>query len=54
MLGIEIVGFVLESLSFVTSVLEHYRDGLNPLKGYIRNDRTLKTFRTRLMLQQVL
>lgn len=54
MSGVEIVGFLLASLPLAISAVEHYRDGLDPLKDYLRYDRTLKTLRTRLRLQETL
>ena len=54
MSGVEIVGFLLGSLPLAISACEHYREGLDPLKDYLRYDRTLKTLHTRLRLQQAL
>ena len=52
MSGVEIVGFVLAALPLVISAVEHYHDGLDPLKDYLRYNSTLKSLRTRLRIQQ--
>lgn len=52
MSGVEIIGLILGGLPLVISAIEHYRDGLDPLKDYFRYDSTLKSLRTRLRIQQ--
>ncbi|KAI4219034.1 MAG: hypothetical protein L6R36_008607, partial [Xanthoria steineri] len=52
MAGVELIGIVLASLPLAISAIEHYRDGLDPFKDYVRYDCTLKSFRTQLRLQQ--
>ena len=52
MSGVEVIGLILGGLPLVISAVEHYRDGLHPLKDYFRYDNTLKTLRTRLRIQQ--
>lgn len=52
MSGVEIVGLLLGCLPLAISALENYRNGLDPLKDYFRYDRTLKSLRTRLRLQE--
>lgn len=52
MSGVEIAGLLLGALPLVITAVEHYRDGLDPLKDYIRYDSTLKSLRTRLRIQQ--
>lgn len=52
MAGIEVVGILLSSLPLVISAVEHYRDGLQPLKEYTHYDRTLRGLRIRLRIQQ--
>ena len=52
MAGVEIVGFLLAALPLAIAAVEHYRDGLDPLKHYIRYNSTLKSLRTRLRIQQ--
>lgn len=52
MSGIEIVGFILAALPLAISAVEHYHDGLDPLRDYLRYDGTLKSLRTRLRIQQ--
>ncbi len=52
MSGVEIIGLILGGLPLVISAIEHYRDGLDPLKDYFRYDNTLKSLRTRLRIQQ--
>lgn len=52
MSGVEIVGFVLAALPLAISAIEHYQDGLDPLRDYLRYDSTLKSLRTRLRIQQ--
>ncbi len=54
MSGAEIAGLLLACLPLAISALEHYRDGLDPLMDFLNYDRTLKSLRTRLRLQQVL
>lgn len=52
MSGIEIVGFILAALPLAISAVEHYHNGLDPLRDYLRYDSTLKSLRTRLRIQQ--
>ena len=52
MAGLESIGVVLGSIPLVISALEHYRDGLDPLKDYFRYDCTLKSFRIQLRIQE--
>ena len=52
MSGVEVVGIVLGALPLVISAVEHYHDGLDPLKDYVRYNSTLKSLRTRLRVQQ--
>ena len=40
------------SFPLAIAAVEHYRDGLDPLKDYFRYDSTLKSLRTRLRIQQ--
>ena len=54
MSGIEVVGLVLGGLPLLISACEHYRDGLDPIKDFLRYDSTLKSLRTRLAIQQEL
>ena len=54
MSGVEIVGIVLGALPLVISAIEHYHDGLDPLKDYVRYSSTLKSLRTRLKTDQIL
>jgi hypothetical protein len=52
MAGIEVVGIILSSLPLVISAVEHYRDGLQPIKEYTHYERTLRGLRIRLKIQQ--
>ena len=52
MAGVELIGIILASLPLAISAIEHYRDGLDPFKDYVRYDCTLKSFRTQLRIQQ--
>ena len=52
MSGVEVIGLILGALPLAISAIEHYRDGLDPFKDYIRYDSTLKSLRTRLRIQQ--
>ncbi|KAM0794886.1 hypothetical protein BDR22DRAFT_873746 [Usnea florida] len=52
MSGVESVGFVLAALPLVISAVEHYHDGLDPLRDYLRYNSRLKSLRTRLRIQQ--
>lgn len=52
MSGIEVVGFILAALPLAISAVEHYHNGLDPLRDYLRYDSTLKSLRTRLRIQQ--
>ena len=52
MSGVEIVGIVLGALPLAISAVEHYHDGLDPLRDYLRYNSTLKSLRTRLRVQQ--
>ena len=52
MSGVEIIGLILGGLPLAISAVEHYRDGLDPVKDYVRYGITLKSLRTRLRIQQ--
>lgn len=54
MTGVEIISLILGGLPVAISAVEHYRDGLAPLKDYVRYNITLKSLRTRLRMQQAL
>ena len=54
MSGAEIAGLVLASLPIAISFLEHYSEGVDTLKDYLRYGRTLKDLRTRLRIQHAL
>ena len=53
MAGVELIGVILASIPLVISAIEHYRDGLDPLKDYFRYDCTLKASRSRLRIEQM-
>ena len=52
MAGVELIGVIFASITLVISAIEHYRDGLDPLKDYFRYDCTLKSFRIQLRIQE--
>jgi hypothetical protein len=54
MSGFEIAGAVLGSLPLLISALEHYREGLQPLKAFINWNSDLPKVIRRLRTQQVL
>lgn len=52
MSGLEITGVVLAAFPLAISAVEHYHDGLVPLRDYYRYNSILKSFRTHLRVQQ--
>ena len=52
MVGVEIVGVILASLPLAISAIEHYREAIDPMKDWFHYDRTLKSLRIRLRIQQ--
>lgn len=52
--GVEVVGFVLAAMPLVISAVEHYQDGLKPLKECSDFLRALKSLQIRLKIQRII